>query len=132
MDVSELLAELDRLGVELATDGERLRYRPRFAVTPCLRAAIAERRDELLMLLGADEAGVRRRADAMRAQLPPTGPIPPLTTRPTTPISARSCSSCGEPLRRRERYRCDRCVRAAWSALREVRVRPTGAWDGDG
>ncbi len=132
MDARELLVELERRGVELAMSGRRLRYRPRHAVTPVLRSAMAERRDELLALLAAEEAEVRWRADAMRAQVPPTGPIPTLSARPETPIAPGCCPSCGGRLPARGRYRCDPCVKAAWRALREARVRPSGTWDGDG
>jgi len=99
MDARDLLAELERRGVELARDGERLRYRPQHVVTPPLRAAMVERRDELLALLADEEAELGWRVGAMRAQVPPTGPIPPLLARPTAPVSAGCCSSCGDPLR---------------------------------
>ena len=125
MDARELLAELERLGVELATDGERLRYRPRGAVAPRLRAAMAVRRAELLALLDREEAEVRWRADAMRPQVPLTGPIPPLSARPTAPASAGCCTSCGDPLRPGDRHRCAPCVKAAWRVLREVYASPT-------
>lgn len=124
MDARELRATLERLGVELAADGERLRYRPQCAVTPVLRAAMTQRRDELLALLVAEEAEVRWRVDAMRTQMPWTGAIPSLSVHPMTRIWAGGCSSCGDALGPGERYRCTPCIRAAWQVLREVRAGP--------
>ena len=132
MDARELLVELERRGVELAISGRRLRYRPQHAVTPVLRVAMAERRDELLALLADEEEEVRWRADAMRSRVPATGPIPTLCARPATTVAPGCCLSCGERLPAGGRYRCDPCVKAAWRALREARVRPSGTWDGDG
>jgi hypothetical protein len=132
MAAQDLLAELGRRGVELAADGERLRYRPRDAVPPELRVAIVEHKHALLALLADEEAEVRWRADAMRTQLTPTGPIPALAARPIGARESGQCLSCGDPLGPRSRYRCEPCVKAAWQVLREVRVRPRGVWDDDG
>jgi TubC N-terminal docking domain len=47
----ELLAELGSRGVEVAADGDMLRYRPKAAVTEEVRAALAEHKPHLLKLL---------------------------------------------------------------------------------
>ena len=51
MDALELLADLDRRGVELVPAGDRLRYRPATALDPGLRAELAAHKAELLALL---------------------------------------------------------------------------------
>ncbi len=48
MAAAEILSKLQRLGVELGADGDRLRLRPRGAVPPELREAIIRHKDELL------------------------------------------------------------------------------------
>src|SRR5258708_40145331 len=54
----DLLQVLRQLGIELRGDGDGLPFRaPRGALTPELRAELAERRDELLHLLGAGADG---------------------------------------------------------------------------
>jgi hypothetical protein len=131
MDVQELLTELERRGVQMLVDGERLRYRPKGAVSDGLRAAIAEHQHALVARLTEDGAEVRWRADAMRAQLPPTGPIPVLAARPITAWAPGGCSSCGDPLGPEERYRCGPCIRAALRVLRELRAASRGAWGDD-
>lgn len=123
MEVQDLLAELERRGVWILVDGDRIRYRPQSAVSDALRAAIAEHQHALVARLTGDGAEVRWRADAMRAQLPTTGPIPVLAARPVTDWVPRKCSSCGDPLGPTSRYRCDLCVRAALKVLREARRR---------
>src|SRR5689334_5621051 len=65
MAAHDLLGELERRGVELAVDGDRLRYRPKDAVTPELRAAIVQHKSELLALIDEAEAEVRWRANVM-------------------------------------------------------------------
>ena len=132
MAARDLLVELERRGVELAADGERLRYRPRDAVPPELRVAIVTHKQELLALLADEEAEVGWRAEAMRFQVPPTGPIPVLAARPVGPLTDDGrCQSCGDLLPPEGRYRCEPCIKAAWRALREVRVRPRLAGDDD-
>jgi len=93
---------------------------------------MVERRDELLALLAHDESEVRWRADTMRAQVPPSGPISTLSARPAAPVAAGCCLSCGDPLPTGDRFRCTHCVRAAWRVLRAARGQPSGAWDGNG
>jgi hypothetical protein len=126
MEVKDLLAELERRGVRILVDGDRIRYRPKGVVSDALRAVIAEHRHALVARLTVDGAEVRWRADAMRAQLPTTGPIPVLAARPITAWVPGGCSSCGEPLGPEERYRCAPCVRAALRVLRELRAASRG------
>ena len=57
MSPAALLTELRQRGVELATAGDRLRYRgPRTALTPEVRRAIADHKADLLLLLAAEVA----------------------------------------------------------------------------
>ena len=120
MAVRDLLAELRRRGIELAVAGERLRYRPKDAVTPELRAAMVGCKADLLQLLADDDHQVRWRADAMRPQVPPTGSIPILVARQVQP-AVGSCLSCGDPLEPGQGGRCEPCVKAVWLVLNEVR-----------
>jgi len=118
---TEVLAELARRGVEVAVDGDRLRFRPQGAVTPDLRAALAEHKADLIRLLGDDEE-VAWRVEAMRPQVPRTGAIPVLLARPEAKYAPRgTCVSCGGPLAAGRRSRCAPCVRAVERALNEVR-----------
>ena len=48
---TELLAELDALGVKLETNGERLRYRPRGRVTADLASRMRAHKAELMALV---------------------------------------------------------------------------------
>ena len=67
MTSSETLAELDRRGVVLEPNGDRLRYRaPQGALTPELREAITENKAEIISTL-------RRLGDG---QLPPVNRPP--------------------------------------------------------
>ncbi len=132
MAAQDLLTELVRRGVELAVDGTRLRYRPKDAVPPELRAAIVQHKGELLALLDDAEAEVRWRADVMRAQLTPIGPIPVLAARPLSTCARGRCLSCGDPLGSTNYVRCEPCIKAAWQVLREVRTGSKGGWDGNG
>src|SRR5262245_10898213 len=68
---TEVLAELTRRGVEIAVDGDRLRFRPQDAVTADLRAALIEHKADLIRLLGPDDE-VAWRIEAMRPQVPRT------------------------------------------------------------
>ena len=62
MSARTLLAELRDRGVELVMDGDRLQYRPRYAVTPDLLDRLRANKPTLLKLLAwerhkLDEAG---------------------------------------------------------------------------
>ena len=62
--VAVLLLELSRRGIELRAVGDRLRYRPRSAVTPDLADRLAALRGDLLAVLAAaDDAADRCAAD---------------------------------------------------------------------
>ena len=52
---ADLLAELTELGIELVASGDRLRYRPRSAVTPDLVERLRIHKAELLAILGQSE-----------------------------------------------------------------------------
>ncbi|MCW5967585.1 MAG: hypothetical protein KIT57_03665 [Blastocatellales bacterium] len=57
MTLDTLLDELQERGIELTPAGDRLRYRaPQGALTPELKQAIAERKPELLAILGEKHA----------------------------------------------------------------------------
>ena len=71
MSATALLAALRQHGVELATVGDRLRYRgPRTALTPEVRRAIADHKADLLLLLAAEIARAEwERLDAELAEM---------------------------------------------------------------
>src|SRR4051794_11547003 len=122
MGPTEVLAELTRRGIEVAVDGDRLRFRPQGAVTPDLRAALIEHKSGLIRLLGSDDEEVAWRVVAMRPQVPPTGTIPILLARPEAKTAPRgTCLSCGDPLAPDRRIRCLPCVQAIERVLNEVR-----------
>lgn len=52
---AELLVEIRQRGIEVESSGDRLRYRPRSAMTRELAERIAAHKQALLALLGADE-----------------------------------------------------------------------------
>ena len=56
MNTPELLSDLDRLGIRLKADGERLRYYPRSALTPDLLGRLKAHKADLLALLQATSA----------------------------------------------------------------------------
>jgi hypothetical protein len=60
---SVLLAGLRAVGVELRSEGDRLRWRPAGKVSPAMREMIAQHKGELLALLQAEGVGA--------TQLPP-------------------------------------------------------------
>jgi hypothetical protein len=122
VDAVELLERLAERGVELAAEGDRLRYRPREAVPPDLRAALAAHKPEILRLFSAEGDEVAWRAEAMRRQVPPRGAIPWLMAREEARTSPRgTCLSCGDALAAGRRFRCGPCVRAVELVLNEVR-----------
>lgn len=121
MNPMDVLAELSRRGVEVATDGERLRFRPQDAVTTDLRAALVEHKADLIRLLDPD---VTWRAEAMRSQVPRTGTIPILLARPEAKTAPRgACVSCSDPLAEGRLSRCAPCVSAVERVLDEIRER---------
>jgi hypothetical protein len=72
-----LLAELRSRGVELETDGARLRWRPRGAVTPALAEQVREHKAELVALLdglrkpplSSDQAEAERLLAELRGEI---------------------------------------------------------------
>lgn len=68
--VSDLLAELDGLGIQLEAEGDRLRFRPREKVTVDLAARLKTHKAELLAAVRKREALDRRVAEQL-AQLVP-------------------------------------------------------------
>jgi hypothetical protein len=123
MGAPEVLAELSRRGVEIAADGDRLRFRPQSAVTPDLRAALIEHKADLLRLLDSLDEQVAWRVDAMRRQIRPGPIIPFLVARRDFVDAPGHCLSCGDPCGLGRRYRCGPCVRAAEIVVNE-------AWEG--
>lgn len=63
MTAADLLAELGRRGIQVEAHGDRLRYRPRSAVTPELAQRLKSHKRELLAILG-DAGGVGGRNPA--------------------------------------------------------------------
>jgi hypothetical protein len=121
MGATDVLTELERRGVELAVEGDRLRFRPRDAVPPELRAAMAAHKADLLRLVEAEEREIGWRAEAMGPQVRPSGPIPFLVARRAVRDAPGACLSCGEPLPAGRRFRCGPCAAAAHRVLRAAR-----------
>lgn len=69
-NAADLLMELDGLGIQLEADGDRLRFRPRDAVTADLAARLKAHKAALLALL-AKRAALDRRIAEQLAQLVP-------------------------------------------------------------
>jgi hypothetical protein len=105
MSASDLLASLRSLGVDLQTDGTRLRWRPPSAVGPELRERILANREALLGLLIAPGA-------------PLAAPGAGIATGPP---NAAACPSCRRPLDLKGR--CWRCCDRACARC----GRPTGS-----
>jgi hypothetical protein len=130
MNASTLLADLHRRGIKLSVSGERLSIdAPKGSVTPDLRSALTEHKPDLIRLLTEDEHEVAWRAEFMRTQLPPSGPIPFLVARPSLSDVRGLCLSCDAPLSEGRTVRCALCVRAAEQVLNERRegLRSLGA-----
>jgi hypothetical protein len=74
MTATQILTELHRRDVEVVAVGDRIRWRPKDAVTPDLLDALAEQKAELLRLLPlvADYRTLLRRAFALNGG--PTAP----------------------------------------------------------
>ena len=69
-NVADLLADLDALGIQLAADGQRLRFRPREKVTTDLAAQLKTHKAALLALL-------QRPKEAALTPQPAPRPTPP-------------------------------------------------------
>ena len=114
----ELLTDLRERGLRLRAEGERLLVAPKGALTPEIRDALVAHKSEILPLLQAQDPEVQWRLDAMRGQVPTSGPIPFLVARDIQPAPG-ACQSCGDALNPGQPYRCRLCVEAAILALRE-------------
>ena len=92
MTTDDLLTELDCRGVELFLDGDHLRFRaPSGALSPDLRAAIAERRPAIIEAL-------RPTPTATDRHLEPCGGCDPGDWRDDLPAAGRirtTCRRCG-------------------------------------
>jgi hypothetical protein len=51
MSPKEILEQMQALGIELIVEGQKLRWRPRSAVTPAIRMMIVQRKQALIALL---------------------------------------------------------------------------------
>ncbi len=119
MTAAALLADLQTRGVRLYLAGDELRYKAKpGAMTPDLAAALKPHKPGLITLLREEEAGISRRVEAMREQIPAGGPVPFLVAVSGIPPSPNICPSCGEaftPIGYTPR--CYRCTVAAQRAL---------------
>ena len=76
MNAADLLLDLDRRGIRLEAQGDRLRYHPRSALTPELLARLkAHKADLLAMLRPATKAASARPAATWDAPATPTAPV---------------------------------------------------------
>ena len=93
MTAAELLAELRHRGVRLEAIDDRLRYAaPKGALTPDLRAAMADRKAELLACLaGASPAPIRTVPAPVAAPEPPPHACPDCGAAVT---GANRCPEC--------------------------------------
>jgi TubC N-terminal docking domain len=121
-DTAGFVAELRRQGLTLRPEGDHIRVSPKSVLTPELRDALVARRPEILALLTSEDDQVAWRLEAMRRQVPTSGPIPFLVARDIQPAPG-ACQSCGAPLGADQPYRCRPCVEAATLTLREWRSR---------
>lgn len=71
VSATAILDEARRRGVELVAAGDRLRFRPVYAVTPELRDALARNKAELLLLLAPGNAMRNSATPAWRKRLTP-------------------------------------------------------------
>ena len=79
------------------------------------------------MTNGADEESeIAWRVDALRAQLPADGSLPPDVTILGLPPRAGRCPSCGEPQPYGQTGTCTRCCLASAALLRDVAAQGTG------
>lgn len=77
-NVADLVAELDALGIQLAADGQRLRFRPREKVTADLVTRLKAHKAGLLAML-------QRSKDATPTPKPTPRPAPPVGPTPAMP-----------------------------------------------
>lgn len=128
MSQGALLDQLFAAGIRLGADGDRL-YAD---VLPGVDLSkyeddIQKHKQPLIAELqlrerarARDDSEVMWRVTTMRAQLPPSGPIPMLMARDVD-ASTTCCISCGDPVSAQCRYRCEPCAQAAAIVLCETR-----------
>jgi hypothetical protein len=122
MKPERLVASLDQEGYRMSAEGDRVRiFHPDHPPPEDVVALVRAHRVELASLLAHAEGQIRWRAEAMRPQVPPTGPIPFLVARRPLHDAPGTCLSCGDPLDTRRRFRCGPCVHAVERVLNEVR-----------
>jgi TubC N-terminal docking domain len=112
---ADLLLELDRLGVRLQADGDKLRFNPRSAVTPDMLARLKVHKAELLALLRNGAAVIVRVPD-----------VPLEWIEPDDDVCVPHCPTCGsselwETLA--GTWRCQHCDAAALARSRKLAER---------
>jgi len=120
MDGLTILNEARAAGLEIKIDGDRLVVRGPRSAAP-LAEQLLGMKQEVIALLGRQHDEVAWRADFMRSQLRPNGPIPFLVARRDLSDVPGLCLSCDDPLAEGRRYRCAPCVSAVERVLNEVR-----------
>ena len=123
MSITELMADLANLGIEIRAVGERIRFRPREAMTPELAERVRVCRDDLLALLRQGESRTPSLDEFLQTvidtfdgevvdEVGETAPLLPETPLPGE-APRRGCYSCGERQFHRIRggaeWVCSRC-----------------------
>lgn len=117
-----LVAELERRGVRLALDGDRIRFRPKAAVTPELLERLAVAKPAVVALLRAEGTTTARNART-RGERTLDGPL-------------WECRACGGlkfwALAHVRYWVCEGCHEPCnpQSELIWTKVRPASAWGG--
>lgn len=109
-----LLAEARVAGLKVVADGDQLVVRGSRDQGALVERLMADKAGVLAAL--ADEAEVAWRVAAMAAQVPVTGTLPILETRPCK-AGPTDCLSCGDPMEAGQRYRCRACAEVARRAV---------------
>src|SRR5687767_2916194 len=97
-----LLADLRSRGIDLETDGERLRWRPAFLVTAPQAAAIGAHRTEIIAMLRAHVIDELAHCPACRRPLDHAGRCPKCFDR--------RCAGCGRLTGSYFIMTCNQCV----------------------
>lgn len=117
----EVLLRARAAGLSVVADGGRLVVKGPKSASDLAREVLSHKLEVLpLVQAEEEEAEVRWRVDAMRPQVPRTGPIPLLVAQDGSG-SERGCLSCGGTLDGDNQYRCRWCARAARLVLDELR-----------
>lgn len=126
MEPLTLIAQARAAGLELWTEGDRLKVRGPREAEPIV-AQLRDQKPAVMALLAAGDMEVQWRLAAFRERIPAHGPIWPPRLR-DTPLcdTPGHCSLCGDPLPTDQdalpRFpRCRPCVRALWLALNAER-----------